>query len=72
MKLVNDFRLHAKSQGFIQLWPMPFILNHFSIKTVKFPTKALLEASEVFDLHHIYKQHFDILFGSGSIGRFHG
>lgn len=69
-RLIDDFRIYAKANGFIQLWPMSFIFNPFSSHPAKFPTKALLDVGEVSDLHNAYSRHFETLFGAGRVGRF--
>jgi hypothetical protein len=69
MRLVTDFRTYVKHQGFIQLWPMPSILNPFSSR-VQFPTSALLDVNEIGQLHSAYTARFEMLFGAGRVGRF--
>jgi hypothetical protein len=70
MRLVDDFRIYARSQGFVQLWPPPFIFNFLSSRSVSFPTKAPLDTSDVIDLHNAYSAHFEALFGAGKVSRF--
>jgi hypothetical protein len=70
MRLVTDFRIYARHRGFIQLWPLPSILNPFSNR-FEFPTRALLEVNEIGQLHNAYSARFEMLFGAGRVGRFH-
>jgi hypothetical protein len=70
MRLVSDFRTYAKSQGFVQLWPMPFFLNPFTSRFGKFPTREILDENGIGGLHIAYGARFEMMFGLGALHRF--
>jgi hypothetical protein len=70
MKLVDDFRVFAKSQGLVQLWPMPSSFNPFGNRFAKFPTTVVFNAGGADEIASAYSNRFDVLFGAGMAKRF--
>jgi len=69
-RLLEDFRISAKSKGLFQIWPKPSPFNPFAKRSAKLPTKLVLDDDEADIIADAFANRFDILYGAKSVRRY--
>jgi hypothetical protein len=63
LRLVEDFRIAAKSRGLSQLWPLPNAFWPFTKGATKFPTKLVLDDDAADIIANAFSGRIDALMG---------